>query len=337
MEGVIGRAFAHELEAGRDRFNARFAQARRAFPGLDGSAWLDCLRHRVDPIVSALEGQAPDRLAEAVESLHDTALELFARTLIGPGSRIAGLEALWAGLLTGVAGSIARAPRALIAPLSNALYNLCTTPRCRPEAWCRAMAALAGPCAGPEHLLATGQVAAWLCGLAHYREAALSRARELPEPIRKFLWQHFFGTPAGRGEWLDALAADPWLDPSQSGPPPLRIAQETGGFRGFGGEFLRPPRVVAVDDSLYVGDGERCWLLFADAFGSVFQRVPGELPDDRSAGPYTLGKNGTVQSPRGRQMFSELSGARSSAATRSTLAVTLPHSHRVFLVAGGLA
>ena len=67
MEGLIGPAFARELEAGRDRFNARFAQARRAFPGLDGGAWLDCLRHRVDPIVSALADQDPGRLSDAVE------------------------------------------------------------------------------------------------------------------------------------------------------------------------------------------------------------------------------------------------------------------------------
>ena len=58
MEGLVGPAFAAALEAGRERFNARFAQARRTWPRLDGGVFQEFLRRRIDSIVARLAGTA---------------------------------------------------------------------------------------------------------------------------------------------------------------------------------------------------------------------------------------------------------------------------------------
>ena len=301
MEGVIGRAFAHELEAGRDPFNARFAQAHRAFPrarrgclaGLPAPPrGPDCLRPG---------GPIPRPAARGCGIAPTTpALELFARGLIGPGVADCRAGGAVGELLTGVAGSIAPRPRALIAPLSNALYNLCTTPRCRPEAWCRAMAALAGPCGGPEHLLAAGQVAAWLCGLAHYREAALSRARaDFPNRSGHSSGSISSALPQAQGEWLEAPGRGSLAGSVARRPAAAADRQETGASGASGASSCGRPGWLPWAIRSMSATAERCWLLFADAFGAIFLACPANSRRTARRGRTRSARTGIVQAPRG--------------------------------------
>jgi hypothetical protein len=191
--------------------------------------------------------------------------------------------------------------------------------------------------------------------MAQYRSEALDLAETLPRAIAARVLLPAGSSPESVPHVLARLRSDPWFDPravaeaasfGTAGPAnrqagslphgsPLRIVAEVGGFRGFGGECLRPPLVAAHDDSLYVSDGTSVWLLLADAFGAVLHRVSEPLPKNRSNGRYVLKKDGTVHGPAEKVTFPLLAGASSSAATATTLAVTLPMSHRVFLVSEG--
>jgi hypothetical protein len=338
MEGLVGPTFAAALAADRERFNARFAQARREHPGLDGGAFLEHLIRSIDPAIRAIGELDGSRVRELVEVLYDVSLEMFCKGLIGPHSRLPGFEKLWGELLVGAAPALAAAPGELIPELTNALYNLHVTPRCRPADWLGLMVAVAGNCQDAAGYRAAGQVAAWICGMAQYREAALALARKLPVPLvaRLLLPESALGdsVPA----LLERLAADPWFRPDHgAGQQGLRVVAEVGGFRGFGGEFMRPPLVAARDDRIFVGDGQTCWLLIADAFGAVLHRVADALPQSTGRGPFTLLNNGTVQGRSGKLKLPILAGASSSAGTETTLAATLPMSHRVFLVSEAAA
>ena len=140
---------------------------------------------------------------------------------------------------------------------------------------------------------------------------------------------------------VDALLADPWLDPAAAaGPMPagrsLELVRRVGAFRGFGGLFMAPPMVSCPDGQLLVSDSGSHWLLFADRFGATFQRAeaPAVRPANKSGKPsFKVGLDGKVSRGREQAVFPEVERSQSSAANDTTLAVTTPLSHSIFLFA----
>src|SRR5262249_15653263 len=103
-------------------------------------------------------------------------------------------------------------------------------------------------------------------------------------------------------------------------------------FRGFGGLFLAPPTIGALGSQFIVRDGDNRWLLTADLFGATFHRT-----DDaklvQGSGPFQLDRSGKVSLGRASKVFTELADFTSLAANETTLAVTIPLSHAVYLIA----
>ncbi len=334
MENLISGAFAHALAEGRTRYNTLFGQARRGSSRLDGAAFLDFLRRGVDPIVAAVDAVAPAQVPAVVEVLYELALDLVAKGVFGNQASSPEVERLWPELLKGVAAHLARAPRQLAAPLTNALYNLATSQGCQPELWCNLLRALGVHCADAATLLQAGQVAAWRCGMAHFRTAALDLAGVLPGDVVRLALA--LPADADVSELLGRLIDDPWFHPAQ--PPSqkgLRRVAVVGAFRGFGGVFVRPPRLAYRDGWFYAFDGVSSWVVAADAFGATFHRDGQTLPEDASPGIFTIDSSGTVKGRGCEQSFPELAGASSSSSSMTTLAVTLPTSHSLYLVSGG--
>jgi len=225
----------------------------------------------------------------------------------------------------------------VIAAVCNAAHHLSATPGTRPSAWIDAMACLAAECTDSATFSGVGQVAAWRAGMAHFRESALAVADKLPESLALAV----LGAPPGRWSAIrDRLAADPWYDPAlpndNQGTP--RVVARAGAFRGFGGLFTEPPTVAMADERLFVRAGAQCWLLTADAFGATFHRAtPEEFERGRarSALPAGVAVRGTALIVHGRtvdlpDVFSQLGSA---CASRTTLALTSPHTHAIALVA----
>jgi hypothetical protein len=108
-----------------------------------------------------------------------------------------------------------------------------------------------------------------------------------------------------------------------------------GAFRGFGGLFLAPPSVACPGGQFVVSDGDDHWLLFADRFGASFQRAaspPSGKP--KMSQPYfQLSLEGQLSKGKLHATFPELERSQSSAANETTLAVTTPLSHAVYLLA----
>ena len=157
-------------------------------------------------------------------------------------------------------------------------------------------------------------------------------------------------TESGWHKQLDQLETERWYSPvgvpspspsgsgesgKESASRPLRIVRVTGGFRGFDGPCLRPPIVSANEAGLFVADGHETWQLLADAFGTLWHPVPGSAPQSSSP---AAGSRVAIDSQgkvtwHGTHRFVELAEASSFACDGQTLAVTLPTSYHVFLVA----
>ena len=330
----VSAVVAEAIEARRDRLNVKYAAARKGGSGIDGEAFLGHLAGAIGPTVDAVAAVIPERAGATLEELYDVSLELFSAGVLGASAKYPVVADVWARLLPAVPGLVMRDPRRVSASLSNAAFNLARTAGARPEQWLGQMIAIAPSCQGVGQLLECGKIAAWRAGMAHYRQGALTAAKVLPAALAAAAL-HL--PPATSGERLqslaEAMATDPWFDPTSDGAPAVREVRRVGAFRGFGGEFLRPPSVWASSGQLFVSDGEGNWQLVADLHGQVLVRNEAAPP----AGPMPAGvgvtRDGLVRWLDQQAVIRTLANPSAVAFDGRTLAVTLPTSHHVFLVA----
>ncbi|HEY1049841.1 MAG TPA: hypothetical protein VGE39_08805 [Prosthecobacter sp.] len=309
-------AFTQVLKSGRADFNQQVAQARRENPNFEDAAFSAFVQTCMDPLVAAVHAAAPEAVADLVQAMWETGLQLVAQRLAGPQAREPWINHTWQHVLPMAAAHVARAPGTMLGSFSNAAHHLSTTPGARPGEWIEVMTAAAGMTTDVNTLLKAGQVAAWRCGLAHYRESALRQAQELPPDLALVVLQVY------DAEWPAlhaALSADPWHVPGEdfhAGHEVLRA----GAFCGFGGLFPSPPHVIAANDQLFVRSGDEVWLLTADAFGATFHRATQE--------EFSQGVNEEfpgITPPSGIGMVTSI------ARTRSTVAITGTLTHAVIL------
>lgn len=341
--------FAEVLRAGRDQFNARFAEARRARPQLDETAFSLHLIENVTPIVNAAAAVRSGATSAVAQAAYAMSLELVALGLVGVTAADQLASRAWREVAPALAVHVAAQPRKVLAALTNAALYFSDFPGARGDEWLRRMRA-AAPLAGTlDDALRIGQVIAWQCGLAHFRAGALESAAALPADAA--LAALGLGpsdtAESSRDAAIAALRADRWLAPSRgfSGQPgslakPQRveIVRRAGGFRGFSGPFVTPPLIASDGERFFAQSDNGCWLLTADAHGAVFHRAaPHEFARAQAAGagqprPFTL-VQGVVRVGALSARFPEIVTVASVAQTKDTLAVTTQVSHTIVLIA----
>ncbi len=312
----VSGSLARLLETRRSELNRRFELARLRHPGLEPETVLGALAGGAGELVSGLpEG----RRDGALLAMFDAIVALAAS---GHGSAIDPL----CRILASAPAHVAEDPKRVVRSVANAVVHLGA-----PDvaAWADSMAALGGLATSAREWLDAGLVSAWRCGLPRYRASALGRARALStELARRAL--------ALDGEDVEleirALQADPWWQGARSRS--LRVVSRVGGFAGLGGPFVSPPTVCATGERLGATDEGGAYEIFADASGAEVVRVPHALARRGEVrAPFRYDDAGVIRLEGERLQVDRLAHASSVASTTSTLAVALPHSHFVFLVA----
>jgi len=332
-EKPVHPAFAALLRGEREVYNEKFAEARRRRPDLDGRAFLEFLRGPAAAVITCAAERDPARAREVAHAACDAALALVGEKLAGPGGRHAAIDEAWLRLLPAVIGLVADQPARVIGSLSNAVFHLATTPGARPREWIDLMIGAAPALASVADLLEAGQVAAWRAGLAHLRPAALAAGDALPAQVSAAL----VGAPRQEWQALRArLGRDLWWDPaSDAAAARPSVARIVGGFRGFGGLFVAPPRVAAVGGQLAVTSAGECWWLVADAFGATFHRAdPAALAGAARQPELRVGPGGVALGAVALPLPA-IGAVTSAAAVPGTVAVTGTLTHAVTLVALG--
>jgi hypothetical protein len=324
-------ALARALARDRDRLNARVALARRRGSRLDASRLAN---HLVEGLAPVVEAVARDRVDAVCAALFDLSVDLIAREVLGAEGRHACADAAWRETLPRLATHLAAAPGRVAAAITNAVLQLEREPSVNAAGWLDALASVAPRCPDVDALLAAGQVLAWRAGMAHWRESALVVWDRLPDGLASAVLGLDPAASPPRPELRRGLD-DPFRAP---GLPPgdraLRLLGTVGGFRGFGGPFLAPPRLASDGQRLWALDGADGFTLHADCFGQTVVRTPG-APADLAAPPEALrlAPDGTLSYRGLTSRFPALAGAACWAAAGPLVAVLPPHTHRVSLIA----
>jgi hypothetical protein len=337
METMIGGAFARVLAENRERFNAQFAAVTRIHQ-IDAEDFNAVLRRTLTPIVESVDRTRPERTMLVADKLFPLALELVGKKLLGPGAKQPLIEEAWRRIFVASPHLLALATGQFAGVVTNAMHNLSLTPNVRLGEWIGIMSEAAPLCGSLEEFRNAGHVAAWRCGMAHFRETALKTADSLPLKILEMVLQ----TPPEISvtHELMQLRNNPWHHAglASSSRKELAVVAAPGAFRGFGGQFISPPRVILSEGRFVVADDENSWTLHADAFGATF--IPlgkTDFAGVRQARGISIGasidKTGTVQFAGEQTTFPAFSGHTSLATDGRTLAITVAFSHSVYLLA----
>lgn len=339
MGDSISDILTKTLKTDRESFNARFAERRLAGYRIDGNEFLDHIATSIDPIVCAVADALPERVRATLDGLYDVSLDLFAVSLLGDGSKCLEVKELWDRVLPAASLPLARDPARVAASLSNAVYNLAMQDDTRPAWWMDRMVELANGCDDAESFLQCGRILAWQAGMAQYREPALEAARQLePDLALRALGISDECPSPELDKVISRLESDPWLSATEAlngdhQRTTIEQVRTVGGFRGFGGVFLRPPVASCDDNGLWVSDGEFVWRMIVDTYGWYLHRSgSGAIPENQERDQIGLDRNGTARWQDVTADFPQLANAGSVACNNESLAVTVPTSHHVFIL-----
>ncbi len=337
MENQLTNIFSRLLKRNRERYNTKFALARHTYPALDGEVFSEHLKKTVAPIVESVTQNHVDKVDVVTDALFDLSLELIGKDFFGRQVRYQSVLDGWEILLPFVPHLLAKDANTLTSSITNALYNLSVEPTANPSFWIESMIEIGKLCNKVEEFLEAGKVVAWRAGLSHYREGALSSCRNLKNEIAC--------AALGINETKDLenllvqIEQDPWLNPKEFSngvrqEKRLRVVSVVGAFRGFGGLFIAPPKVTYCDEQFLVYDSENWWAMTADIFGTTFHRIGQTISSlkNESNPKFRIDKNGNVEMNSQNTSFHHLAQGTSFAADETTLAVTLPLSHSVYLI-----
>lgn len=331
------------LELNRDSLNARFHQRRQLGIALESDVWMHHLQTRVLPLVDQIRQALPGQTNRALNELYDVALDLHGVCSVSENSGYLPqlLNQLWESILPRLVRILARDPRRVAGSMSNAIVTLARSRREIAESWLESMGMIGPQAESVEQLLRLGLVVAWHSGMPAYRNGAIDVARQLPPELVTAL----LGIPTSSDgarvlSILDRLSTDRWsvaLDLATTAEQEyLEQVCVCGAFRGFGGDFLSPPRVFAGEGRLYVTDNQSVWWIIADRYGWMLSRCEvheSSSPMKSDFGQPRIDSNGEVHWGRASGLFPHLANPASHAFTDDTLAVTLVDSFKVTLIA----
>ncbi|THB67837.1 MAG: hypothetical protein D6E12_07730 [Desulfovibrio sp.] len=328
---------AEVLARVRDSVNQRVALARQQRRNFDSEQFGSHLAANVVPVLEAgvgndLSHPEMDGLALA---LVEASLRLQEAGLLAGRADSDLLGRVWCQLLPAAAHLIAHEPEPAVPALLNAAMTLARQSRSIAEQWLEIMFPLCSQAENPDNLLDAGKVAAWRAGMACWRESALDTWAALPGPLRNAVLDLPPDTDVPDQAVLAELKNDPWRAPGQAQQKGLHLVHTVGGFRGFGGQFITPPKITVLNETLFAFDAEACFAIHADCFGAVLIRHGKEPPQGAKTklGQFSLDAEGKVGSNGQIQDFPKLAGWTTAAASSHTLAVGHESSHKIRLIA----
>jgi hypothetical protein len=271
--------------------------------------------------------------------------------LVGKGyyHRYQELFQIWQELLIAYRHLLLEIPDRFPRHMFNALLKLFWLSASAAREWQQILFKLSALQVDFEKLSRMGIIAGWRQGLAQFRELALALTAEFDSGTLCIL----LGLPgvvntANMTAIIREMQKDPWSHPDrflasrnqgmeENRKEDLQIVRRVSTFRGFGGHFRTPPLVEAVAENILAYDEDSTFVVKADIFGAYLARIDlnkiSFQATEENQEKAHVQKDGTVFFLGLEKKIPLLAHASSFAVSTNTLAVTIPTSHSVFLVA----
>ena len=319
------QVLAPYLRAERARFNAQFGVAQARFANLNADDFHLVLRELVAPLVAACDAIVPERSAEVTAAAYESALQLCAAQVLGPRARNDVLNRAWQELLPQIAPLIVQNPRRCLRRTTNALHLLAQHDEGKAQMWSEIMLSIAPLCNDLHVWENAGFVAAWRCGLAHFRTRALGIVSQLSREIGHLILR------SSDDDWTQTVEKlqNVWFDATGK----LQWRGHVGDFIGLGGTMSAPPRAFWFENRFWIWSGQSWMNLWADSFGTTL--TPAAAPiglHNQTVNDWRVDETGQVLAGDLRAQFPVLARPASWATDGRTLIVTTELSHRVYLL-----
>jgi len=333
------------LKKHRESLNRTFKEMAIFNRRIDGSIFLQVVNNYIAPVVEAVHNKDPEKSEEVTLELYSLALELYSRKYLGPETRWPHINRLWKKTLPALASLIAQSPKTLPSHLTNAVFTLTKS---RPELaskWLEEIANIAPGCSDASELSEAGKVLAWRCGMAHWRDSAMNTWQRLSKTLKLATLGLLLDEEDYDIDELETSLLDRWHKPGIKliGEKEICIIGRAGGFYGFDKEFVSPPEVLSSNNRIYVFDDQNCWSIHGDCFGIFLHPEGRDLPStetsDDATKPsslvdkFTITQGGKITWNGKKASIPLLKGLQSFACSKDFVAVTLPSTHAVFLLA----
>jgi hypothetical protein len=308
MEKIVCKPLIELLRENANSLNQALRQAAAISKRFDPAAVPVWFKAVVEPIFAAVHERDKTRSRKVFDVLFRDTIDFLTSGAAGSDFELhqaCRLLLLLNPKLT--AANPARLLRSLTAALKKILRHSTAAAR----AWIVMMQKIVVLVVDLEELLVAGRFAAWRCGMAHLRQQLDFERRPKPEIISAIFGDMTFGPDL----------KNPWA----KGEPSPGIA--VGGFKGFGGEFMHPPRLILRDNMVFVSDGQLTGVVFADRFGCVLLECSDAFDGSADFAPAPA-SSATGEAAKILGRYKDLT---TWAQHDSTLFLTTASSHSVFL------
>ncbi len=267
MEEVIPGSLASVLERNRSRCNGLFESANREGAGIDPDSFLERFGKAVLPLYPRHE-PSPD----TVMSVYETLLRIESLGITGANTRYPLFQEPFDVILARFPRLLSQYGGVFIALVSGGLLSVMKQGGSTVSSWVGRISGIPSDTSDLDAFRRSGFIAAWLSGMAVYREEALAESAHIPPPVFGSLIGRGIADEVERDRIIGLLESNEWYDPANVVQGEAPVARVAGGFAGFGCEFVYKPRLYGDRDRILATDGLRTYRLYADCFGTSLVR-----------------------------------------------------------------
>ncbi len=345
-EQIKNQILIQLLKENREKLNSLFSFYKFSFPAIEKEVVFFYISFVIEPVFDKNPKRDKEQLSSLLISLYEKILELIGKNYLGNSGRYPFFENKFIQCIEEAGDWVFENPDLYLSSLSNAIINIGSIDIIKLNTWLSKFQKISKKAKNIHELFEAGKVAAWISGMAQYRQKAI----EICKSMNIALLETTLDIPNLRNinieNFFSRLEIDPWLSlenaMKENSPKRNFIISRVGNFSGFGGQFLNPPKVELLDQEFILYDKKNFYALFIDFFGSHLQRISKDtylklssIRKKNIKSDFIVTKEGKIQNGKEEIQYLPLANYSSIAGNEHTCCITSPYSHSFFVVGMG--
>ncbi|MBK9501619.1 MAG: hypothetical protein IPQ05_09630 [Leptospiraceae bacterium] len=334
------------LKDNREKLNSLFSFYKFSFPVIEKEVIFFYIGFVIEPVFEKNQSRGKEELSLLLLTLYEKILELVGKNYLGNSGRYPFFENKFIQCIESSNDRLFENPEVYISSIANAIFNIGNFDLKILEIWLAKFQKLIIKAKNNKELFQAGIVAAWVSGMAQYRETSLEIMKTLDMELLQIILDNSNIKNLNRERFIERLSGDPWLSPEnamkENSPPKKILIRRISGFTGFGGHFNKPPEIEYLNGNFVVSDSLNSYVIYADIFGSYLQKISDDMYLSLTSSQgisettnFKITKTGNIQNGKEAINYSPLVNYSSIASNEFTCCASSPYSHCIFVLGLG--